>query len=105
MMSVKRMPHPDQVDPAAMAWLGAKWPPAAGASARQEGRTEVVLRGAIREADGHNREVILFTDRATGKQTVRMRFQTRGEELTARNEGLTLFAARQGGAAGRGEQS
>ena len=65
----------------------------------------MVLRGVIREADGRNREVILFTDRATGKQTVRMRFQTRGEELAARNEGLTLFAARQGGAAGRGEQS
>ena len=64
----------------------------------------MVLRGAIREADGHNREVILFTDRATGKQTVRMRFQTRGEELAARNEGLTLFAARQGGAAGWREQ-
>ena len=65
----------------------------------------MVLRGVIREADGRNQEVILFTDRATGKQTVRMRFQTRGEELGARNEGLTLFAARQGGAAGRGEQS
>ena len=65
----------------------------------------MVLRGVIREADGRNREVILFTNRATGKQTVRMRFQTRGEELSARDEGLTLFAARQGGAAGRGEQS
>ena len=59
----------------------------------------------IREADGRNREVILFNNRATGKQTVRVRFQTRGEELSARNEWLTLFAARQGGAAGRGEQS
>ena len=65
----------------------------------------MVLRGVIREADGRNREVILFTDRATGKQTVHMRFQTRGEEFSARNEGLTLFAERQGGAAGRGEQS
>ena len=65
----------------------------------------MVLRGVIREADGRNREVILFTDRATGKQTVRMRFQTRGEEPAARNEGLTLFAARQGVADGRGEQS
>ena len=33
-----------------------------------------------------------------------MRFQTGGEELAAKNEGLTLFAARQGAAAGRGEQ-
>ena len=64
----------------------------------------MVLRGVIREADGRNREVILFTDRATGKQTVRMRFQTGGEELAARNEGLTLFTARQGAAAGRREQ-
>ena len=65
----------------------------------------MVLRGAIREADGRAWEVILFTDKVTGKQTICMRFQTRGEELTARNEGLTLFAERQGGAAGRGEQS
>ena len=37
---------------------------------------------------------------------MRMRFQTSGEELSARNEGLTMFAAqRQGGAVGRGEQS
>ena len=49
--------------------------------------------------------MVLFTDRATGRQTVRMRFQTNGEELSARNEGLTMFAARQGGAVGRGEQS
>ena len=105
LMPVKRMPHPDQVDPAAMAWQGATWPPAAAASARQAGTTEVVLRGVSREGCGRNREVILFTNEATGKQTVRMRFQTGGEELAARNEGLTLFAARQGGAAGRGEQS
>ena len=98
LMPVKRMPHPDQVDPTAMAWQGATWPPAAAASARQAGTTEVVLRGVSREGCGRNREVILFTNEATGKQTVRMRFQTGGEELAAKNEGLTLFAARQGAA-------
>ena len=64
-MPVKRMPHPDQVDPAAMAWQTAP------ASSRRVGTTEVVLRGVTREPDGHTRELILFTDRATGKQTVR----------------------------------
>ena len=34
-----------------------------------------------------------------------MRFQTNGEELSARDEGLTMFAARQGGAVSQGEQS
>ena len=35
-----------------------------------------------------------------------MRFQTYGEDQSARNEGLTLFAVqRSGGAVGRGEQS
>ena len=72
---------------------------------RKTGVTEVVLRGVTREADGRNREVVLFTDRATGRQTVRMRFQTNGQEQTAGNEGLTMFAERQGGAVGRGEQS
>ena len=73
LMPVKRIPHPNQVDPAAMAWQGATWPPAAAASARQAGTTEVVLRGVSREGCGRNREVILFTNEATGKQTVRMR--------------------------------
>ena len=106
LMPVKRMPHPDRVDPAAKDWQGSTWPQATTAAAKQTGVTEVVLRGVTREADGHNREVVLFTDRATGQQTVRMRFQTNGEELSARNEGLTMLAAqRQGGAVGRGEQS
>ena len=99
LMPVKRMPHPDQVDPAAMAWQTAP------ASSRRVGTTEVVLRGVTREPDGRTRELILFTDRATGKQTVRFRFQTGGEELAARNEGLTLFAPGPGGAASREEQS
>ena len=78
LMPVKRMRHPDRVDMKAQAWQSLTWPPA--------------------------REVVLSTDRATGRQTVRMRFQTNGEELSARNEGLTMFAARQGGAVSREEQ-
>ena len=83
LMPVKRMPHPDRVDPAAKDWQGSTWPPAAPAAAKQTGVTEVVLRGVTREADGRNREVVLFTDKATGRQTVRIRFQTNGEELSA----------------------
>ena len=82
------------------------WPPAAGAAAKQTGVTEVVLRGVTTEADGRNRDMVLFTDRATGRQTVRKRFKTNGEEQAALNEGLTVFAAqRPGGAVCRGEQS
>ena len=66
----------------------------------------MVLKGVTREADGRNREAVLFTERATGGQTVRMRFQKNEEEQAARNEGLTVFAAqRPGGAVCRGEQS
>ena len=87
------------------AWQGSTWPPAAGAAAKQTGVTEVVLKGVTREADGRKREVVIFTDKATGCQTVHMRFQTNGEEVAAHNEGLTVFAAqRPGGAVGRGEQ-
>ena len=69
LMPVKRMPHPDQVDPAAMAWQTAP------ASIRHVGTTEVVLRGVTREADGQKRKLIVFTNKATNKQTVRFRFQ------------------------------
>ena len=99
MMPVKRMPNPDQVDPAAMAWQ------ATPASSRRVGRTEVVLRGVSKEPDGRTRELILFTDQATGKQSVRYRFQTGGQELSAKNEGLTLFTPGPVGAARQGEQS
>ena len=98
MMPVKRMPHPHQVDPTTMAWQTAP------ASTRRVDTNEVVMRGVSREPDGRRRELILFTDRATGKQTVRVRFQTGVEALAARNEGLTLFAPRLGGAAGEEEQ-
>ena len=86
LMPVKRMPHPDQVDPAVMVWQTTP------ASNRRVGTMEVVLRGVTRESDGRKHELILFTDMATGKQTVRFCFQMGGEELAARNEGLTLFA-------------
>ena len=99
LMPVKRMPHPDQVDPAAMAWQTAQ------ASTRSMGTTEVVMRGVSREPDGRRRELRLFTDMATGRQTVRVWFQTGVEALAARNEGLTLFAPRLAGAAGEEEQS
>ena len=53
LMPVKRMPHSDQVDPAAMAWQMAP------ASARRVGTTEVVMRGVSRKPDGRRRELIL----------------------------------------------
>ena len=99
LMPVKRMPHPDRVDPAAMARQTTP------ASSRRVGTTEVVFRGVSREPDGRTRELILFTDRATGKQSVRYHFQTGGQELSAKNEGLTLFAPGPGGEARQGEQS
>ena len=43
--------------------------------------------------------------KATGRQTVRVCFQTGVETLAARNEGLKLFAPRLGGAASEEEQS
>ena len=92
------MPHPDQVDPAAMAWRTTP------ASTRRVGTTEVVMRGMSREPNGQRRKLIHFTDRATGKQTVRVCFQMGAEVLAARNQGLTLFALGLGGAAGEDEQ-
>ena len=32
------------------------------------------MKGVTQEADGKRREVVLFTDQATGHQTVQMRF-------------------------------
>ena len=57
LMPVKRLPHLDKVDPAAMAWQ--KTP----ASNRRVGTMEVVMRGLMRESDGRKRELILFTNR------------------------------------------
>ena len=102
LMPVKRMS--DRVDRQGQGWQGSTWPPAAGAAVKQPGVTEVVLKGVTKEADGRSREVVLFTDQS-GRQTVRMRFKTTGEEEQARNEGLTVFTAQRPGAAvWKGEQ-
>ena len=72
--------------------------------ARRPGPVEVVLRGVSREPEGRNKELILYTCQATGTQSVRYRYQTGGIELTARNEGITLFSQEeeQSGAGGSG---
>ena len=85
MMPIKRTPPHDRVDPAAMERQTTP------TSSRRTGTAEVVLRGVSREPDGRTRELILYTDQVTGKQSVRYRFQTGGQELSAKNEGLTLF--------------
>ena len=85
MMPIKRTPPHDRVDPAAMERQTTP------ALSRRTGTAEVVLRGVSREPDGRTRELILYTDQVTGKQSVRYRFQTGGQELSAKNEGLTLF--------------
>ena len=62
------------------------------------------MQGVTKEANGKRRDVVLFSD-GSGRQTVRMRFQTNGEEEQARNEGLTVFTAqRPGGAVCNKEQ-
>ena len=72
--------------------------------ARRPGPVEVVLRGVSREPEGRTRELILYTCQATGRQSVRYRYQTGGMELTARNVGITLFSQEeeQSGAGGSG---
>ena len=97
MMPVKRMPPHNRVDPAAMEWQTTP------TSSRRVGTTEVVMRGVSREPDGRTRELILFTDQVTGKLSVCYRFQTGGQELSARNEGLTLFVPSPAGAPKQGE--
>ena len=76
---------------------------------RRPGTAEVVLRGVSREPDGRSKELILYTDQVTGKQSVRYCYQTGGQELSAKNEGLTLFtpspAEEQSGAGPAEEQS
>ena len=48
------------------------------------------------EADGKRREVVLFTDQATGRQTVRMRFRTGEQAEKAEKERLTAMNAQTG---------
>ena len=97
MMPVKPMLPNDRVDPAAMEWQTTP------TSSRRMGTAEVVLRGVSKEPDGRTRELILYTDQVTGKQLVHYRFQTGRQELSAKNEGLTLFAPSPAGAPGQGE--
>ena len=97
MMPIKRTPPHDRVDPAAMERQTTP------TSSRRTGTAEVVLRGVSKEPDGRTRELILYTDQVTGKQPVRYRFQTGRQELSARNEGLTLFAPSPAGAPRQGE--
>ena len=75
LMPVRR--RSDRVDipeGANQGWQSSMWPPAAGSAEKKTGVTEVMLKGVTQEADGKRREVVLFTDQATGRQTVRMRF-------------------------------
>jgi len=82
LMPIKGSVHPDRVDTAT--------PPP---RMKRTGTTEVVLRGVSKEPDGRARELILYTDNTTGKQQVRYRIQTGGQELTERNAGLTFFSS------------
>ena len=85
MMPIKRTTQHDRVDTATLERRTAP-------VARRPGPVEVVLRGVSREPEGRTKELILYTCQATGKQSVRYRYQTGGQELSARNEGVTLFS-------------
>ena len=99
-MPIKRTSQHDRVDTANLERRTAT-------VARRPGPVEVVLRGVSREPEGRTKELILYTCQATGKQSVRYRYQTGGQELSARNEGVTLFshnpAEEQSGAGQSGE--
>jgi hypothetical protein len=85
MMPIKQTWNNDRVDTATREWQTMLVP-------RHQGPAEVVLRGVSREPEGRTKELILYTDQVTGKQSVRYRYQTGGQELSARNEGVTLFS-------------
>ena len=97
MMPIKKTPQQLQSDPSTMERQAAH-------VTRGPGSVEVVLRGVSREPEGRTKELILYTCQATGRQSVRYRYQTGGQELTARNEGITLFSQEeeQSGARGSG---
>ena len=97
LMPIKKTPQQMQPDPATMERQVPQ-------VSRGAGSVEVVLRGVSREPEGRTRELILYTCRATGRQSVRYRYQTGGQELTAVNEGITLFTQEQeqSGAGGSG---
>ena len=85
MMPIKRTLNNDLVDMATRERQTTLVP-------RRQGPAEVVLRGVSREPEGRTKELILYTDQVTGNQSVRYRYQTGGQELSARNEGVTLFS-------------
>ena len=85
MMPIKRTSQQIQSDTATMERQTAP-------VARRPGPVEVVLRGVSREPAGRTKELILYTCQATGSKSVRYRYQTGGQELSARNEGITLFS-------------
>ena len=97
MMPIKKTPQQFQPDPSTMERQAAQ-------AHRGPGSLEVVLRGVSREPEGRTKELILYTCQATGRQSVRYRYQTGGQELTACNEGITLFTQEQeqSGASGSG---
>ena len=82
LMPIKKTPQQFQIDPSAQARRG-------------PGAVEVVLRGVSKEPEGRTKELILYMCQATGKQSVRYRYQTGGQEQTAHNEGITLFTQEQ----------
>ena len=95
MMPIKKTPQQLQSDPSTMERQAAHL-------TRGPGSVEVVLRGVSREPEGRTKELILYTCQATGRQSVRYRYQTGGQELTARNEGITLFTQEQEQSGARG---
>ena len=99
LMPIKKTPQQFQADLSAMERQVAQVRGGPGA-------VEVVLRGVSKEPEGRTKELILYTCQVTGKQSVRYRYQTGGQEQTAHNEGITLFAQEQeqpgAGASGAG---
>ena len=88
LMPIKKTPQQFQTDQSAMERQMSQ---ARGGP----GAVEVVLRGVSKEPAGRTKELILYTCQITGKQSVRYRYQTGGEEQTAHNEGITMFAQEQ----------
>ena len=71
MMPIKKTPQQFQSDTSTMERQAAH-------VHRGPGSVEVVLRGVSREPEGRTKELILYTCQATGRQSVRYRYQTGG---------------------------
>ena len=96
LMPVRR--RSDRVDIPGQGWQSLTWPPAAVAAEKQAGVTEVVLKGVIKEADGKRRNVVLFTDQAIVRQTVRMKSCTAEQGEKTEKDGLTAAQGQTPGA-------